>query len=159
MICAACAFVTGVLEELKEVESQGMHESTQDAHGDVQDVANNDDEDEEDPVDATVAQSLHTDGIEGLTEFGTRQTQGIQTQVTQHVTEQARGRVVGLPQTRAHIEQGIAVQVVEEEDAQSGQTADDDNHPLGHRLVHHTHQGETTYDDTAYNEQGPAPST
>ena len=94
-----------------------MHEGTQHAHGDIEHMADDYDEDERHPAETAIAKGLQANGVEGLAEFGTRQAQGIQTQVTQHVTEQARGCVVGLPQTRAHIEQGVAVQVVEEEDA------------------------------------------
>ena len=92
-----------------------MYESAQDAHGDVEHMANDYNEDEPNPTDTTVAQRLCTNGIKGLTELGTCQAQGIQTQVTQHIAKQTRSRVVSLPQTRAHIEQRIAVQVVQEE--------------------------------------------
>ena len=89
-----------------------MHESTQDTHGDIQHMSDDYDKYEPHPANTAVTQSLHTDGVEGLAELGSRQTQGIQTQITQHITEQARGRVVGLPQTRTEIKQGIAVQVI-----------------------------------------------
>ena len=59
-----------------------MHERTQNAHGDIQRVTNHHDEDEGDPTGTAVAQGLHADGVEGLAELGTRQAQGIQTQVT-----------------------------------------------------------------------------
>ena len=74
-----------------------MHEGTQDAHRDIQGVAYHHDEDEGNPTSTAIAQSLQTDSIESLAKFGTGQTQGVQTQVTQHVAEQARGGVVGVP--------------------------------------------------------------
>lgn len=64
VILTSGALVTGIFEELKEIESQRMHESTQDAHGDIQHMANHHDEDEGNPARTAVAQSLQADGIE-----------------------------------------------------------------------------------------------
>ena len=67
-----------------------MYESTQDTHSDVEHMANHHDEDEPHPADTAIAQCLCANGVEGLSQFGTCQTQGVETQVTQHITEQAR---------------------------------------------------------------------
>ena len=100
-----------------------MHEGTQHAHGDIEHMADDYDEDERHPAETAIAKGLQANGVEGLAEFGTSQAQGIQTQVTQHVAEQARGRVVGFPQARTEVKQRIAFQVVEEENAQGGEAA------------------------------------
>ena len=135
-----------------------MHESTQNAHGDIQHMANHHDEDEGNPARTAVAQSLQADGIEGFAQLGTCQAKGIKTEVTEHIAQQASGRVVGFPKTRAEIEQRIAVQVVEEEDSQCRQHAKDNDNPFGDSRIEHANQGETTDNDTANDEQRPAPS-
>ena len=67
VILTSGALVTGIFEELKEIESQRMHEGAQHAHGEVKNVTNDHDEDEEYPIHTTITQGESANGIEGFT--------------------------------------------------------------------------------------------
>ena len=98
-----------------------MDEGAEGCHRKVEGVANYHNKDEGDPsANAAVAEGHLRQIVEGEAEHAARKAEGVETEVAQDVAEHSGRGIVGLPQSGADIEQGIAVEVVQEEDAQSG---------------------------------------
>ena len=80
----------------------------------------------------------------------------VQTQVAEHVAEQAGHHLVGVPHAQAHVGEFVALGVVEREDADGRDHAEHDHNPFGDGGAHHAGQGDAAHDDAAHDEQGPS---
>ena len=91
-------FIAAVLEELKEVESERMHEGSEAAHREVQDVAEADDEGEADDVHSRNINPIDRKSqlVERVAKHTSGESERVETQVTQNVAEKSCDGVVGL---------------------------------------------------------------
>ena len=123
-------------------------------------MAYHDDKHESDPsADTAVSEGHLREVVEREAEHAARKAEGIQTEVTQHVSQNAGRSVIGFPKSCADIQQGIAVEVVQKEDAQSGEDSENYHYYFGESGVDYAHERDHRYHHSAYYEQGPSPGS
>ena len=117
----ALALVARVLEIFHERQTERVDECSQTGHRQVEGVSYGQDQEEHKIVYArhrNPVERHHSKVVESAAEHAAGQSEGIQTDVAQHVAEDAGHLVVGVPQPGSYIEERVAARCVEYEDSE-----------------------------------------
>lgn len=154
-IGGAGSFVVGVLEVLHEVQTQRMYESAQAAHGYVQRMAEYKDEYAGNPAPPRIALGHHGQGVEHAAKHAAGQTERIDTYVGKYVAQQTGSHAVGVPQAGTDIDERVALQVVQQENAHGNDATYHIEGDGGNVGGDHFQEIESAHADEAHNEQQP----